>query len=94
MHVLDVSSFHDGIECSTTAWDVVRFNGEHFAERVCRAVAKQCPHFHLTETLSTELRCLVCQNQSIDESDAPLAARHLLTEVPHRLVVDIEDSAD
>jgi cytochrome c-type biogenesis protein CcmH len=23
--------------------------------------------------LSTELRCLVCQNQSIDESDAPLA---------------------
>ena len=24
-------------------------------------------------TLSTELRCLVCQNQSIDDSDAPLA---------------------
>ena len=23
--------------------------------------------------LSSELRCLVCQNQSIDESDAPLA---------------------
>ncbi len=26
-------------------------------------------------TLSTELRCMVCQNQSIDDSDAPLAAR-------------------
>src|SRR5262245_9630116 len=24
-------------------------------------------------TLSAELRCLVCQNQSIDESEAPLA---------------------
>jgi cytochrome c-type biogenesis protein CcmH len=24
--------------------------------------------------LSTELRCMVCQNQSIDDSDAPLAA--------------------
>ena len=24
-------------------------------------------------TLSAELRCLVCQNQSIDDSDAPLA---------------------
>ena len=24
-------------------------------------------------TLSTELRCMVCQNQSIDDSDAPLA---------------------
>lgn len=25
-------------------------------------------------TISSELRCLVCQNESIDESDAPLAA--------------------
>ena len=25
-------------------------------------------------SLSTELRCMVCQNQSIDDSDAPLAA--------------------
>jgi cytochrome c-type biogenesis protein CcmH len=25
-------------------------------------------------TISSELRCLVCQNQSIDDSDAPLAA--------------------
>jgi cytochrome c-type biogenesis protein CcmH len=25
-------------------------------------------------TLSAELRCMVCQNQSIDDSDAPLAA--------------------
>ena len=28
--------------------------------------------------LSTELRCLVCQNQSIDDSDAPLAKDCLL----------------
>lgn len=35
-------------------------------------------------TLSAELRCLVCQNQSIDESDAPLA-RDLRTLVRERL---------
>lgn len=35
--------------------------------------------------LSTELRCLVCQNQSIDDSDAPLA-RDLRRLVRERLV--------
>jgi cytochrome c-type biogenesis protein CcmH len=28
---------------------------------------------HRARAISTDLRCLVCQNQSIDESDAPLA---------------------
>ena len=27
-------------------------------------------------TISAELRCLVCQGQSIDDSDAPLARNH------------------
>ncbi len=35
--------------------------------------------------ISTELRCLVCQNQSIDDSDAPLA-RDLRILVRERLV--------
>src|ERR1700720_1917400 len=34
--------------------------------------------------LSKELRCMVCQNQSIDDSDAPLA-RDLRILVPERL---------
>ncbi|MGI9414671.1 MAG: cytochrome c-type biogenesis protein [Hyphomicrobiales bacterium] len=36
--------------------------------------------------LSTELRCLVCQNQSIDDSDAPLA-KDLRVLIRERLVV-------
>src|ERR1700704_1517894 len=36
-------------------------------------------------TLSRELRCMVCQNQSIDDSDAPLA-RDLRILVRERLV--------
>ena len=36
-------------------------------------------------TLSEELRCLVCQNQSIDDSDAPLARDiRILIRQPHR----------
>ncbi len=40
--------------------------------------------------LSTELRCLVCQNQSIDDSDAPLA-RDLRLLIRERLVVGDSD---
>lgn len=43
-------------------------------------------------TLSAELRCLVCQNQSIDESDAPLA-RDLRIIVRERLVAGDTDTA-
>ena len=42
--------------------------------------------------LSAELRCLVCQNQSIDESDAPLA-RDLRIIVRERLVAGDSDTA-
>lgn len=42
--------------------------------------------------LSTELRCLVCQNQSIDDSDAPLA-RDLRLIVRERLKAGDSDSA-
>lgn len=42
-------------------------------------------------TISSELRCLVCQNESIDDSDAPLAAdlRRLVRE---RLVAQDSDA--
>lgn len=43
-------------------------------------------------TLSAELRCLVCQNQSIDESDAPLA-RDLRIIVRERLVAGDSNTA-
>ncbi|WP_238121542.1 cytochrome c-type biogenesis protein [Xanthobacter sp. NFM-26] len=41
-------------------------------------------------TLSSELRCLVCQNQSIDDSDAPLA-HDLRVLVRERLVAGDSD---
>ena len=41
--------------------------------------------------LSSELRCLVCQNQSIDDSDAPLA-RDLRLLVRERLKAGDKDS--
>src|SRR4051812_49951203 len=41
--------------------------------------------------LSRELRCLVCQNQSIDDSDAPLA-RDLRLLVRERLKAGDQDS--
>ncbi|MDB5590649.1 MAG: cytochrome biosis family protein [Enterovirga sp.] len=42
--------------------------------------------------ISTEVRCLVCQNQSIDDSDAPLA-RDLRILVRERLVAGDSDDA-
>nr|WP_244293936.1 cytochrome c-type biogenesis protein [Pannonibacter carbonis] len=41
--------------------------------------------------LSTELRCMVCQNQSIDDSDAPLA-KDLRVLVRERLVAGDTDA--
>lgn len=41
--------------------------------------------------ISAELRCLVCQNQSIDDSDAPLA-RDLRLLVRERIVLGDSDS--
>ena len=43
-------------------------------------------------TLSSQLRCMVCQNQSIDDSDAPLA-RDLRILVRERLVAGDDDKA-
>ncbi|WP_421724214.1 cytochrome c-type biogenesis protein [Bauldia sp.] len=42
-------------------------------------------------SLSTELRCMVCQNQSIDDSDAPLA-RDLRILLRERLVAGDSDT--
>jgi cytochrome c-type biogenesis protein CcmH len=41
-------------------------------------------------SISTELRCLVCQNQSIDDSDAPLA-KDLRVLIRERLTVGDSD---
>ena len=38
------------------ACHVIRLHRQHFLQRVSRAVSFQSPDFHLTETLSTELR--------------------------------------
>nr|WP_245295231.1 cytochrome c-type biogenesis protein [Pseudaminobacter manganicus] len=46
---------------------------------------------HRARLLSEELRCMVCQNQSIDESDAELA-RDLRVLVRERLVAGDSDS--
>ncbi|MGD9783911.1 MAG: cytochrome c-type biogenesis protein CcmH [Hyphomicrobiaceae bacterium] len=56
--------------------------GERLADPALEARAR---------ALSAELRCLVCQNQSIDDSDAPLARdlRHLVRE---RLVAGDTDA--
>ncbi|HEX6612068.1 MAG TPA: cytochrome c-type biogenesis protein, partial [Hyphomicrobiaceae bacterium] len=54
---------------------------EVLADRALEARARQ---------LSAELRCLVCQNQSIDDSDAPLA-RDLRILVRERLTAGDSD---
>ena len=46
---------------------------------------------HRARTISAELRCLVCQNQSIDDSDAPLA-RDLRILVRDRLKTGASDA--
>ncbi|MEP1931228.1 MAG: cytochrome c-type biogenesis protein [Roseibium sp.] len=46
---------------------------------------------HRARELSTELRCMVCQNQSIDDSDAPLA-KDLRVLVRERLVAGDSDA--
>src|SRR5690554_225224 len=35
---------------------VIRLNGKHFLQRIRCTVSLEGPHFHLTETLTTELR--------------------------------------
>ncbi|CSC53631.1 Uncharacterised protein [Vibrio cholerae] len=39
----------------STAVHVVRFNGQHLLQGIRSTVCFQCPHFHLTEALTTEL---------------------------------------
>jgi cytochrome c-type biogenesis protein CcmH len=60
--------------------------GEKLADPVLEARAR---------AIATELRCLVCQNQSIDDSDAPLAKdlRLLLREQLQRGASDAEAKA-
>ena len=52
----DALAAHDGVERRRAAQDVVGFDREHFAQRVCRAVAEQRPHFHFAEALAAVLR--------------------------------------
>ena len=65
--------------CSSTAYAVQP--GEMLADAKLEARAR---------AISRELRCLVCQNQSIDDSDADLA-RDLRRVVRERLVVGDSD---
>jgi cytochrome c-type biogenesis protein CcmH len=60
--------------------------GEKLADPVMEARAR---------AIATELRCLVCQNQSIDDSDAPLAKdlRLLLREQLQKGATDSEAKA-
>src|SRR3989344_4295821 len=46
---------HDGIEGGGAALDVIRLYREHFAKRICRAVAKERPHFHFAKALAAVL---------------------------------------
>src|SRR6202011_4462622 len=40
----------------STSVDVIRLDGEHFLQGVRGAIRLERPHFHLTETLTAELR--------------------------------------
>src|SRR3569623_782799 len=51
-----VVATHDRLVHLGTAGDVVRLHGEHFLERVGRAVGLERPHLHFAETLAAELR--------------------------------------
>lgn len=46
---------HDVFIHLSTTVHVIRLNGEHFLQGVCRAVCFKRPHFHLPEALTTEL---------------------------------------
>ena len=56
MRLHPVVAIHDVFVHLGTAVNVIRLNGEHFLQGISRAVCFQCPHFHLTEALTTELR--------------------------------------
>ena len=51
-----VVAAHDRLVHLGTAGDVVRLHGQHFLQRVRRAVSLERPHFHFAETLAAELR--------------------------------------
>src|SRR3990167_1570129 len=51
-----VIAIHDVFVHLGPAVHIVRLHSQHFLQRVSRAVGFQRPHFHLPETLTTELR--------------------------------------
>jgi hypothetical protein len=54
--LLDGFTLDDGLVGLDAALNVVGLDGEHFLERMRRAVGFERPHFHLAEALSAELR--------------------------------------
>src|SRR3954454_15403837 len=56
----DVLALHDCLVHLDSAEDVVGLDGQQLLQAVRRAVGLECPHFHLTEALATEL-CLTTQ---------------------------------
>src|SRR5690606_2083574 len=54
--LLDVLALDDCLVHLDPAEDVVGLDGQEFLQCVCRTIGLERPHFHLTETLPTELR--------------------------------------
>src|SRR3989344_6538987 len=59
-------ALHYCIEGGRTTLNIVGLNREHFAKRICGAIAKKCPHFHFAEALTTVL-CLTTKWLLSDE---------------------------
>src|SRR3989344_9423243 len=51
----DFLSFDYRVESGAATEDVIRLSSQHFTKSVTRTVTKECPDFHLPETLSTVL---------------------------------------
>src|SRR5207237_7944831 len=54
--LLDRLALDDGFVGLDAPGGVVRLDGHHFLERVCRTVSLQRPHFHFAKALAAELR--------------------------------------
>src|SRR5450631_3227296 len=66
----DTIAFHDGFISFRTADDIIRLEGKQFLENIGSAVGFEGPHFHFTESLTTEL-CLTTQRLLCNETVRP-----------------------
>src|SRR3989338_4908820 len=54
--MIDGLALDYGVEGGRATLDIVGLDSEHLPERVVRAIAEKCPHFHLAEALAAVLR--------------------------------------